>query len=241
MQEHFRNNNILVETVRLYKNHKIPLRLSEFSAVVSLGSTATTYVPETNPHHEQEIELFQQIRALTVPSFTVCYSMQMFSIANGGRVTPNPKGKEVGFFDIHLTKRAKDDLIFSRLPSTYKTLQWHGDCVTRLPRGSTLLAYSAKTENQAAVLDGIHYLIQGDGQAATHSQLKSYLNHDRKWAGLTLKQEHKLLSDLVRNNDYFHDCFAKMFSSFLELISIGQTQINDRVKLPRPNHIRRKK
>jgi len=33
-------------------------------------------------------------RMIGVPSFNICYSMQLFTIANGGRVTKNSRGKE---------------------------------------------------------------------------------------------------------------------------------------------------
>jgi GMP synthase-like glutamine amidotransferase len=102
---------------------------------------------------------------------------------------------------------------------TYTALQWHGDIVEELPRGAVHLAFSRKTKNQVAVLDGIHYLVQADGQAATPSMVKSWLRHDGRWAtqGTGLRKG-ELVSEAVEREGYFRNTFLRVFGNFVALV-----------------------
>src|SRR5437773_10109412 len=80
-----RERSILTQIVKLYRNDRIPfdkLRSGGYGIIVGLGSSSTAYKPETNPHHDDETKLFRLVRRLRVPSFAICYSMQLFCIAN---------------------------------------------------------------------------------------------------------------------------------------------------------------
>jgi len=188
-----------------------------FAAVVSLGSPSTAYLPETNPHHDEMVALFKLVRKLKIPSFNVCYSMQLFSLVHGGRVEKNPNGKEVGFEVVELTKEGAADPVFGGVGS-FTTLQWHGDCVTALPGKAVRLGYSEKTRNQLAVLDGIHYLLQGDGQAATPSTLRTWLRVDRKWALQgTSASEKDMMRRVTEYGSYFRNTYLRLAGNFLSL------------------------
>jgi GMP synthase-like glutamine amidotransferase len=193
------------------------LERGAYSAVVGLGSPATAYLPETNPRHDDLVRLFKLIRRQKVPSFNICYSMQLFSVVHGGTVVKNSAGKEVGFLEVRPTAEGKSDPVIGPV-GPYTTLQWHGDVVEELPRGAILLASSRKTKNQTAVLDGIHYLLQADGQAAFPSMVRSWLRHDGKWAtdGTGLKGG-ELVREAVEHEAYFRSTFLRTFGNFLAL------------------------
>ncbi len=188
-----------------------------FIAVVGLGSPSTAYRPETNPHHGQLVELFKTVRRLKVPTFEVCYSMHLFSIVHGGRVGRNPAGKEVGFHELRLTSAGRSDPVIGPV-GRYVALQWHGDVVEALPAGAVLLASSQKTENQVAVLDGIHYLVQSDGQAATPAMVRSWLKHDSKWATKGTGVEPKaLIREAASREAVSRNTFLRLFGNFLAI------------------------
>src|SRR5207245_3376680 len=108
------------------RSQTLPFDLLEqgaYSAVVSLGSPSSAYRPETNPHHEELVEFFKLIRRRKIPSFNICYSMQLFSIAHGGKVVKSPAGKEVGFWKLGLTSEGKSDRVFGPI-GPHTTLQW---------------------------------------------------------------------------------------------------------------------
>lgn len=222
---HARAAGVSLDTVELFRKStpapKIPfveLEEGAFSAVVGLGSPSTAYLPESNPHHDELVRLFKLTRKRGIPSFNICYSMQLFSLAHGGSVVRNPAGKEVGFGEVRPTPQGRLDKVIGPI-GPYTTLQWHGDIVEELPKGAVCLASSRKTKNQVAVLDGIHYLVQADGQAAIPSMLRSWLKHDAKWAtqGTGLKRG-ELVSEAVEHEAYFRNTFLRIFGNFLALV-----------------------
>ena len=216
------------ETVRIYRKERPPverIERNEFLAVVGLGSPSCACGPNTGGRCD-EIELFRLVRRLGIPSFMICYSMQLFCVAHGGTVEPNPNGKEVGFFDVHLTKDGEHDAVFSGV-GDFRTLQWHVDSVSRLPEGAVHLAYSDKTLYQAAVLDGIHYMVQGDGQAASESIVKSWFNSDGAWAldGTAVVPE-DIVGEAHEREAYYYDVYRRIFCNFLDLANrrFGKTK-----------------
>jgi GMP synthase-like glutamine amidotransferase len=194
-------------------------RLEEgaFPAVVGLGSPSTAYLPKTNPRHADLVKLFRLTRKRRIPSFNICYSMQLFSIVHGGTVVKNPAGKEVGFYQVRPTPEGSSDPVVGHV-APYTTLQWHGDIVEELPKGAVLLASSRKTKNQVAVLDGIHYLVQSDGQAATPAMIRTWIRRDSKWAtqGTGLRAS-ELVREAVEHEAYFRNTFLRVFANFLAL------------------------
>ncbi len=188
-----------------------------YSAVVGLGSPSTAYLPESNPHHGDLVELFKLTRRRKIPSFNICYSMQLFSLVHGGKVVKNPAGKEVGFGEVRPTPEGKSDPVIGPI-GPYTTLQWHGDIVEELPPGAVQLASSKRTKNQVAVLDGIHYLVQADGQAATPAMVRSWMRHDARWAtqGTGLRAT-ELIREAVEHEAYFRNTFLRIFGNFLAL------------------------
>ena len=221
---HARAAGVDLEVIELFRSpsKSVDLPFDEvakgsFFAAVGLGSPSTAYLPESNPHHDDLVRLFRLLRRSKIPSFNICYSMQLFSIAHGGKVVRNPKGKEVGFHKIHPSDEGKSDRVIGSLGS-YTTLQWHGDIVEELPKGAVRLASSSMTKNQVAVLDGIHYLVQADGQAATSEMVKDWLRHDSRWAthgtGVTARG---LVSQVQMHEAAYRNTFLRMFGNFLSL------------------------
>ena len=198
------------------------LERGSYSAVVGLGSPSTAYLPETNPRYAELVELFRLTRRRKIPSFNICYSMQLFCVVHGGKVARNPLGKEVGFHEVRLTVEGKSDQVVGPV-GPYTTLQWHGDIVEVLPAGAVNLAYSRKTRNQVAALDGIHYLVQADGQAASSAMVRSWLKHDAQWAtkGTGVKAS-ELVSEAVQHQAYFRNTFLRVFGNFLGLVLAPQ-------------------
>ena len=215
---------VRLATVELFRKsgpaRSIPfdgLERGDYSAVVSLGSPSTAYLPDTNPRHEELVQLFKLTRKRKIPSFNICYSMQLFSIVHGGRVVRNPAGKEVGFREVRPSAQGRSDPVIGPV-GPHTTLQWHWDIVQELPHGALPLASSSKTKNQIAVLDGIHYLVQADGQAAIPSMVRSWMKHDGKWAtqGTGLRANEVIL-EAVEHEAYFRNTFLRIFGNFLAL------------------------
>lgn len=224
VEVHARAAGVGLSTVELFRaptSAAIPfdkLEKGEYSAVVALGSPSTAYLPQTNPHHKELVRLFKQTRRRKIPSFSICYSMQLFSLVHGGKVVKNPAGKEVGFREVRPTREGREDPVIGNI-GPYTTLQWHGDVVEELPKGAVRLASSRMTKNQVAVLDGIHYMLQADGQAATPTMVRSWLGHDANWAtqGTGIRKV-ELVREAVDHEAYFRNTFLRIFGNYLALV-----------------------
>jgi GMP synthase (glutamine-hydrolysing) len=225
IEAYARAAGVTLTTAKLFRNstaaQAIPfdeLEKGTFSAVVGLGSPSTAYLPQSNPRHGELVRLFRLTRKRKVPSFNICYSMQLFSLVHGGKVVKNPAGKEVGFREVRPTPEGRSDKVIGAI-GPYTTLQWHGDVVEELPKGAVRLASSRKTKNQVAALDGIHYMVQADGQAATPAMVKRWLRQDAKWAtqGTGLRKG-ELVSEAVEHEAYFRNTFLRIFGNFVALV-----------------------
>jgi len=207
-----------LQTVRLHENDAMPageVEAGKFAGVVALGSRATAYLPETNPRYDEEVEFFRFIAKSSVPSFFMCYSMQLFCLANGGEAKQNPKGKEIGFKDVTITEEGKRDRLFRGVRSPFASFQSHQDIVTRLPKGAVRLAYSQKTENQAAVFRGIHYVVQSDSQMAEKQEIERWAAVSKEWLEAAGVDGMQLLKEFDAKEKALQGDFSAIFSNFL--------------------------
>ena len=46
-----------------------------------------------------------------IPTLGICYGHQLLAYALGGKAGNNPQGPEFGTVDVHLTKKAQNDLL----------------------------------------------------------------------------------------------------------------------------------
>jgi GMP synthase (glutamine-hydrolysing) len=72
------------------------------------------------------------------------------AVALGGEVEVNPRGQQVGLYDVGWRPEAEQDELLSALPSGIRGIQWNTDIVTRLPDGAVPLAATADGELQVA-------------------------------------------------------------------------------------------
>ncbi|MET0327487.1 MAG: glutamine amidotransferase [Luteimonas sp.] len=84
-----------------------------------------------------------------VSIFGICYGHQLIAHALGGEVGPNPRGREMGSFEIETVDAAVGDPLFAGAGARFLAQVTHLQSVLRLPDGATLLAKSALEPHQA--------------------------------------------------------------------------------------------
>jgi GMP synthase (glutamine-hydrolysing) len=119
----------------------------EFAAVVVMGGPMGAYEDGAYPWLEPEKRLLREAVAADVPVWGVCLGAQLLAASLGARVYKGDR-PEVGLLPVELTPDAGADPVFGAAPSSFTTLQWHGDTF-ELPAGATLLASSPAYPNQA--------------------------------------------------------------------------------------------
>jgi GMP synthase (glutamine-hydrolysing) len=119
----------------------------EFPAIVVMGGPMGAYDEADHPWLGPEKRLLRDAVEAGVPVWGVCLGAQLLAAALGARVYRGER-PEVGVLEVELTDEAAGDPVFGDAPSSFPTLQWHGDSFD-LPAGATLLAGSAAYPNQA--------------------------------------------------------------------------------------------
>lgn len=77
----------------------------------------------------------------------ICLGSQLVANVLGAKVLPNEK-KEIGWFNITLTEAAKQNVLFSSFPESFKTFHWHGETF-EIPKHATLMMSSQACNHQA--------------------------------------------------------------------------------------------
>jgi len=123
--------------------------LESYDGIFLTGSTLHIY--EDDPAVTRQIELMRAIYASGTPCFGSCWGIQIGSVAAGGTVTANPKGREVGFARrITPTEAGRNHALLATRPAAFDAPAIHLDTVALPPHGTTILASNAYSQVQAA-------------------------------------------------------------------------------------------
>jgi GMP synthase (glutamine-hydrolysing) len=123
---------------------------ADVAAVVVTGSPSS--VTERAPWMLETESLIRRLHTAQVPLLGICFGHQIIAQALGGRVTRNPKGREIGTVRVARPRDAGDPL-FDGLPEELVVQATHVDTVAELPPGAKLLG-STSLESHAAFAVG---------------------------------------------------------------------------------------
>ncbi|MCU0688333.1 MAG: type 1 glutamine amidotransferase [Phycisphaerales bacterium] len=119
----------------------VPTDLDDVDAVISLGGPMN--VGDDLPWMQAELNLLKAAHEAQKPVLGICLGAQMIAKALGGEVAPmtDPIG-EAGFCPVNQTPPGNTDRILAGIPWTTWQFQVHGQQITKLPDGATLLQTS---------------------------------------------------------------------------------------------------
>lgn len=107
------------------------------AGVVLTGSHAM--VTDRTGWSERTAAWLRDVVATATPLLAICYGHQLLAHAFGGRVGPNPHGRQFGTSLAHLAPPATRDALFARLPNPLAVQVCHTQSVLRLPPGAVVL------------------------------------------------------------------------------------------------------
>jgi len=117
------------------------------AGVVITGSAAM--VSDREDWSEYSAAWLKQAIQHGIPVLGVCYGHQLLAHALGGRVGPNPSGRQIGTVKVRLTDSASNDPLFGHLPPGFAAQASHQEAVLELPTGARRLANSPLDSNFA--------------------------------------------------------------------------------------------
>ena len=89
----------------------------------------------------------KKILQAKIPFLGICLGSQLLAKALEAKVAKSPS-PEIGFFDLSLTSRGGQDVLFKNIHSPFKVFQWHEDMFEIAP-GALHLASSLACPHQA--------------------------------------------------------------------------------------------
>ncbi|MDN7631582.1 type 1 glutamine amidotransferase [Burkholderia cenocepacia] len=123
--------------------------LQQFDGVVVTGSWLNIY--EGGKAIDRQTELMRRVFQSGTPFFGSCWGLQLATVAAGGSVRRNPRGRELGISEpLRKTAAGRDHPLLKGKPDPYTTLTVHLDEVERIAPGMTVLAGNSWSSVQAA-------------------------------------------------------------------------------------------
>ena len=120
-----------------------------YDGVAITGSSLNIY--DLGPSIMRQVELARAVFETDTPFFGSCWGLQVATVAAGGTVRRNPKGREIGFSrGICLTEAGEEHDLFWDKPTVFDAITVHLDEVEDTARGTTILATNGWSAVQAA-------------------------------------------------------------------------------------------
>jgi GMP synthase (glutamine-hydrolysing) len=119
-----------------------------YDGIAITGSSLHIY--NGGPEVMRQVELVRTALTTGTPVFGSCWGLQIITVAAGGVVRKNPKGREIGFGrGIRLTEAGRKHPMYIGKLDVFNAPTVHLDEVEVLPRGATVLASNATSSVQS--------------------------------------------------------------------------------------------
>jgi GMP synthase (glutamine-hydrolysing) len=121
---------------------------AEVGGIVVTGSPSMVSQPE--PWTQPTADWLREATLSGKPVLGICYGHQLLAAALGGRVGPNPNGREIGTVRVALDRKSTaDDALLGHLPDELVVHATHVESVLELPDGAAWLGASELEANHA--------------------------------------------------------------------------------------------
>jgi GMP synthase (glutamine-hydrolysing) len=123
--------------------------LEGYDGVAITGSGLHIY--NGGPEVTRQIELTRAVLEAGTPVFGSCWGLQVLTVAAGGSVRKNPKGREIGFGRrMKLTEAGRKHPMYVGKPEVFNAPTVHLDEVEAVAPGTTVLATNEVSDVQSA-------------------------------------------------------------------------------------------
>ena len=138
-----------LDVVHPYAGDPVPT-LDGYAGLVVMGGAMSANDDEVLDWIGPVKELIRDALTEEVPTLGICLGHQLIGAAFGGRVTPNPRGQQVGLIPVGWTDAAAGDRLFGGLATPRRGVQWNYDLLVEPPAEAVVLAQTPDGEVQVA-------------------------------------------------------------------------------------------
>ena len=117
------------------------------NGIIVTGSAGPVY--EDKPWIPPLLKFIEEAHRARCWILGICFGHHALSVALGGEVKENPRGREMGTVRIHLTLEGRNSPLFDGFESGGAVNLIHRTHVTRMPEGAVRLAYNRMTRIQS--------------------------------------------------------------------------------------------
>lgn len=219
LEKALEERGIEYEYFPLYEGMKVPERLMGYDGLIILGGPMNVYEEDKYPFLRNEDALIKRALGDKLPTLGICLGAQLIAKAAGARVTSG-KRKEIGWYDLKLTREGKRDRIFRGFEDKFKVFQWHGDTF-EIPRGAIKLAGSDLFPNQAYRLANA-YALQFHlevSEAMIYDWMQEYRE---ELASLSYIDANKMREDTKKHIAELNKRAEKFYANFMKVLGVRQ-------------------
>ncbi len=141
-----KSRQIDYKIIHTYKGEPLP-HIESVETIINLGSPASMQNYTEFDFLKKVYNFVEQVVNTNKRYLGICFGSQILAQVLGGDVSKNPV-KELGRYNVSLTKEGMKDPLFSDFPHLFPVCQWHGDTFS-IPEGCTLLVEGSDCQNQA--------------------------------------------------------------------------------------------
>jgi GMP synthase-like glutamine amidotransferase len=144
-EKYFIDHRIKYQIIHAYQNYSFPEQ-DLFDAIFIGGTPISAYEAHKYPFLLKECEYLRQTIELRKPCFGICCGAQILAMLLGAQVR-KCKQKEIGGYEVRLTKAGQSDPLFEQFPGHFPVFHWHGDTFD-IPSSAELLVEGDVCKNQ---------------------------------------------------------------------------------------------
>ena len=127
----------------------LPAALDSYGGVAVTGSSLNIHRRELESM--RQVDFARSVFAVGLPMFGSCWGLQLATVAAGGEVAANPRGREVAFArKVTLTEAGRAHSMHEGRALAFDAPAIHADEVATLAPGTTVTATNAMSQVQAA-------------------------------------------------------------------------------------------
>src|SRR3569623_2445183 len=109
---------------RPYDGDQVPESLDGVDGMVVMGGAMGAHDDQKAPWLPAVRELIRTAAANEVPTLGICLGHQLCAVALGGDIEVNPRGRQLGLYDVGWTAEAVDDALLGDLPPPRRAMHW---------------------------------------------------------------------------------------------------------------------